>query len=102
MFVHFGMANLVLLLQRLMVLVVGVFVTGFVMRPLNTPETTLQRGSPATLTLVTTIKRHDAQEDGAFSEVSTESAPERVPSARFVVCAGDLQEPMPNCDHDTP
>jgi len=100
--VHLWMANLVLLLQRLMVLIVGVFVARFVVRSLDPTKATLEGGSPTALALVTTIKRHDAQKDGTFSEVRAESAPERVPTTRFIVRAGDLQEPVPNCDHDTP
>jgi hypothetical protein len=79
MFVHRRMLQGVLFLQSFVVIFVRVLVARFVVRAANLSKSTLQRGSPAALTLMTVIQPDNADEDGTFSKVGAESAPERVP-----------------------
>jgi hypothetical protein len=79
-----------------------VFVTRFVVRPLDLSESELESGSPTALTLVTVIKTHQAEEDRAFGEVRSETAPPGVPLARLVRRAGNLQYPVPDCQRSGP
>lgn len=99
---HGGVAHLVLLLERGVVVVVRVLVARLIVGARNAAETSLESGTPATHTLVPSIERDEADEDGALGEVGAEAAPERVPPARLVVDARDLQEPVPDGDHDAP
>jgi hypothetical protein len=77
--VHCGVANLVLFPQRVVIVIIRMFMTGFVVRSLDTPQTALKGRSPTTLTLVATVKTKEAQKDGAFRKVGAKSAPKCVP-----------------------
>ena len=78
------------------------FVTRFVVRTLDLPESEFESGSPTALTLVSVIKTHQAEEDGALGEIRSETAPPGVPLSRLVRRAGDLQYPMPDCQRSGP
>jgi hypothetical protein len=81
---------------------VRVFVTRLVVGSLDLAEPKFECGSPTALTLVTVIEAHQAEEDGAFCEVSSETAPPRVPLSRLVRGAGNLQYPVPDCQRSGP
>ena len=99
---HLGVTNLVLLSKRVVHLIVRVLMTRFIVRSLHLSQATLQSRSPATLAFVSAIKGIQAQKNGAFGEISAKSTPEGVPLAGFVIRARDLQEPVPDCNHNAP
>jgi hypothetical protein len=92
----------VLLSQRVVLLVVRVLMAGLVMSSFNSAQSALESRSPTTLTLVSAVKAEKTEKYGTFTQVGAETAPERVPLARFVIRTGDLQEPVPDCNHDAP
>jgi hypothetical protein len=92
----------VLLLQGLVISGGRVFVTRFVVGPFDLAEPELESGSPTTLTLMTVVEAHQAEEDGAFCEVGSETAPPRVPLSGLVRRAGNLQYPVPDCQGNGP
>lgn len=92
----------VLLLQGFVISRVRMFVTRFVVSPLDLSETEFESWSPAALTLVPVVEAHDANEDGAFGEVRSETAPPGVPLSGLVRRTGDLQYPVPDCQRSGP
>jgi hypothetical protein len=81
---------------------VCVFVTRFIVGSFDLSEPELECGSPTALAFVTVVKAHQAEENGAFCQVSSESAPPRVPLSGLVRRAGDLQYPVPDCQRSGP
>jgi hypothetical protein len=81
---------------------VRVFVTRFVVSPFDLAESELESGSPTALTFVSVVEAHQADEDGAFCEVGSKTAPPRVPFPRLVRRAGNLQYPVPDCQRSGP
>jgi hypothetical protein len=102
MFVHRRVSKCVLLYQRRMIVFIRVFVARFVVSPRYAPQPTFESWPPATLTLVAVIQADDADKYRAFGEVSAKPAPKRVPLARLISGAGDLQNPVPHCNHCAP
>jgi hypothetical protein len=97
MLVHRWVLQGVLFLQRFVVLLVRVLMARFIVRSADLSQTTLQRGSPAALALMTVIEPDNADENGPFGKVRAETAPERVPLTRFIGDAGYLKYPVPDC-----
>jgi hypothetical protein len=102
MFVQRGMSQRVLFLQGLVISRVRMFVARLVVGPFDLSESEFESGSPTALTLVSMVEADNADEDGAFSEVRSETTPPGVPLTGLVRRAGNLQYPMPDCQRSGP
>lgn len=99
---HCRMLQRVLFLQSFVVVFVRVFVTRFVVGTFHFAESELQSRSPTGVALMTVVQPDDAEKDGALSEISTETAPKRVPLPGLIGHACHLQYPVPNCQRSGP
>jgi hypothetical protein len=102
MFVHRRVLERVLAFQCFVIIFIRMLVARFIVGTLDFSKSTLKRRSPTALALMTVIEPNNAEEDGAFGEVCSESAPERVPLARFIGDAGYLKYPVPDCQKNAP
>ena len=99
-FVHQWMFESVLPFQGRVLFFSCVSMAGLVVRPLDSSETAFEGRALTRLTFMAMVEAEDAHKDCALSEISAETTPERVPTAGLVIDARDLQEPVPDCNHN--
>jgi hypothetical protein len=92
----------VLLLQGLVISRGRMFVTRFIVSSFDFSEPKFESGSPTALALMSVVEADQAEEDRAFGEVRSETAPPGVPFSGLFCRAGNLQYPVPNCQRSGP